>query len=311
MDEPHKLLVGHHSMRQHNLAARLGLRIQKVAFRPEPSIGGRHDFLANSVQRRVSYLSKKLLEIVKQHPRSVGKHRHRRVRPHRPHRLFAVLRHRSHEHSQLFMGVAEAKLPLSQICPKTASPNTPSPKTARPFQLMCRQVVQIYLVVVQPSLIRPCRSQLGFDLLVTDDAPFVGVHEEHPPRLQPPLLHHFRLRHIHHPHFRCHDHQPFTSHPIAAGAQAVAIQHRAYHLAVGESDGGRAVPRLHQRGVIAIERFEVGRHGFVILPRLRDHHQHSLLEGIAAQMQKLQAFVKASSVGELRRADRKDALYVA
>ena len=214
------------------------------------------------------------------------------------------------------MGVAEAKLPLSQICrdtacPKTACPDTALPKTARPFQLMRRQVVQIYLVVVQPSLIRPCRSEFGFDLPVTDDAPFVGVHEEHPPRLQPPLLHHFRLRHIHHAHFRCHDHQPFTGHPIAAGAQAVAIQHRTYHLAVGEGDGGRAVPRLHQRGMIAIERFEVGRHGFVILPRLRDHHQHGLLEGIAAQMQKLQAFVKASGVGEIWSANRKDALYVA
>ena len=214
------------------------------------------------------------------------------------------------------MGIAEAKLPLSQICRdiallNTALPDTARSKAARPLHLMRRQVVQIYLVLVQPSLIRPRRSELGFDLPITNDAPLVGVHEEHPPRLQPPLLHHFRLRHFHHPHFRCHDHQPFTSHPIAAGAQAVAIQHCAYHLAVGEGDGGRAVPRLHQRSVIAIERFEVGGHGFVILPRLRDHHQHGLLEGIAAQMQKLQAFVKAGSVGELRRADRKDALYVA
>ena len=49
----------------------------------------------------------------------------------------------------------------------------------------------------------------------------------------------------------------------------------------------------------------------MILPRFGDHHQHSLLKGIASQMQKLQAFVKAGSVGELGRADREDALYVA
>ena len=52
-------------------------------------------------------------------------------------------------------------------------------------------------------------------------------------------------------------------HP-AAGAQAVAVERRADDAAVGEADGGRAVPRLHEAGVEGVEALELvgaGRRG--------------------------------------------------
>ncbi len=43
-----------------------------------------------------------------------------------------------------------------------------------------------------------------------------------------------------------HDHAVVVRQVIAAGAQAVAVEHRADVVAVGEDDRRRAVPRLHQ-----------------------------------------------------------------
>ena len=43
-------------------------------------------------------------------------------------------------------------------------------------------------------------------------------------------------------------------HVVARRPQAVAIEHRADHAAVGEGNRRRAVPRLHQRRVVLVER---------------------------------------------------------
>ena len=48
--------------------------------------------------------------------------------------------------------------------------------------------------------------------------------------------------------------QAVVGDPVAAGAQAVAVEHRADLGAVGEHHAGGAVPRLHQRGVELVER---------------------------------------------------------
>ena len=42
---------------------------------------------------------------------------------------------------------------------------------------------------------------------------------------------------------------------VAGGAQAVAVKHGANGFAIGKGQGGRAVPRLHQTGVIFVEIF--------------------------------------------------------
>ena len=53
---------------------------------------------------------------------------------------------------------------------------------------------------------------------------------------------------------RRHHDEVVVGDPVAARAQAVAVEHGADHRAVGERDAGRAVPRLHQRRVEAVER---------------------------------------------------------
>jgi hypothetical protein len=50
-------------------------------------------------------------------------------------------------------------------------------------------------------------------------------------------------------------------HVVARGPEAVAVEHGADDGAVGERDRRRAVPRLHQRRVVLVERAALRAHG--------------------------------------------------
>ncbi len=60
-------------------------------------------------------------------------------------------------------------------------------------------------------------------------------------------------REIEHADFGSHDDQVVLGDVVARRPQAVAIQHRADLPAVGEGDRGRAIPGLHQAGVVLVE----------------------------------------------------------
>ena len=61
-------------------------------------------------------------------------------------------------------------------------------------------------------------------------------------------------------------------------------------------------------GVEAVEvALPVG-HRLVVLPRLRDHHQHGVGQRVAAEVQQLEHLVEAGRVGAARRADREGPL---
>jgi hypothetical protein len=87
------------------------------------------------------------------------------------------------------------------------------------------------------------------DLVVADDAPLRGIHQEHAPRLQARFVRaHSPAGGIaEHADFGRHHHHVIFGHIVARRAQTVAVEHRADDRAVGEADRGRAVPRLHQR----------------------------------------------------------------
>ena len=105
-----------------------------------------------------------------------------------------------------------------------------------------------------------CVGELGLDLVVGDDAALRGVDEEDLARLEPALAHDLLGRHVEHADLRRHDHAVVVGDPVARRAQAVAVEHRADHGAVGERDRRRTVPRLHQRRVVAVERLALGVH---------------------------------------------------
>ena len=131
-------------------------------------------------------------------------------------RLFAVCRHRQHQHAQIFVGVAEGALAHDdgvQI----------GFVDARRF----RQTVQRDLIVLEPLAVGLPAPQAFFDFLVGDDAAFDGIHQQHAARLQPAFeLDFFRL-HGENTGFRRQDHQAIVRHQITRRTQPVAIERRA------------------------------------------------------------------------------------
>ena len=91
---------------------------------------------------------------------------------------------------------------------------------------------------------------------------------------------------------RAHDHQPVVGDGIARGPQSVAVEGRAHQMAVQERHGGRAVPRLHQAGMIMIESFHVRGNLDRVFPGLRNHHQQSVMDRSARARQQLQGVIE-------------------
>ena len=90
----------------------------------------------------------------------------------------------------------------------------------------------------------------------------------------------------------------------ARGAQAVAVERRADLAAIGEGDRGRAVPRLHQRGMIFIEGAALGIHQRIAGPGFGDQHHHRVGEAVAAREQQFERIVEAGGVRLAVRDDR-------
>ena len=149
------------------------------------------------------------------------------------------------------------------------------------------EVVQVDQVPVQPLPVGPRRGQAGLDLVVPDDPALRGVDEEHPARLQPPLLDHLACGDVHHADLAGHHHQVVARDPVPAGPEAVAIQDGADHGAVCEGDRGRAVPGLHEGCVVLVEGPALVGHLGVVLPRFRDHHQDCLGKRVSTQDEEL------------------------
>ena len=149
-------------------------------------------------------------------------------------------------------------------------------------------------------------GELGLDLVVLDDAVLGGVDEEHPAGLEAALADDLGGVDVEDADLGAEDDEAVVGDPVAAGAQTVAVEDRADLGAVGEGDAGRAVPGLHHRGVELVEGAAGRVHGVVVLPRLRDHHQHGVRQRAAAEVEQFQHLVEGRGVGGVRRADRED-----
>lgn len=95
---------------------------------------------------------------------------------------------------------------------------------------------------------------------------------------QAALAGHFFRGNVRYARFRGQDENIVRGQRVAGGAQAVAVQHGARVDAVGEDDGGRAVPRLHQGGMVFKEAAHVRPQMVVDAPGLRHEHEHGVAQ---------------------------------
>ena len=170
------------------------------------------------------------------------------------------------------------------------------------------QVLELDQVLLQPRRVRLGRGDALLQLVVGDDALLAGVDEEHAPRLQPPLLLHVLDRDVEHAHLGGHHHQAVVGDVVAGRTQAVAVQGGAHDLAVGEGDGGRAVPGLHDAGVELVEGLLLRAHRLVLGPGLRDHHHHGVRQRAPREVQQLEHVVEHGRVGAVGVDDGEDLL---
>ena len=147
------------------------------------------------------------------------------------------------------------------------------------------QIGDVDQALFDPFLVGPSGGQRGLNLLVLNNATGLHVHQEHTPRLYARALHNVLRRDIQDTSFGGHHHQALVGHPDAPRAQTIAIQGGTDDLAVGKADGSGAVPRLHQAGVVLVERANLRAEVVVVLPGLWNHHHDRVREAATTEMQ--------------------------
>ena len=278
-----------------------GLRLEQIALRAEARLGGGDDFLADAVDRRIGDLREQLLEVVVEQLRLVREHGERRVVAHRADGFDAVAAPSARAACADLRTCSRRRSGAAAAC-RDPAPALPAPPADPSRCTRCSS---------SHCAIRTLAGDLALDLLVVDDAALLGVDEEHAARLQAALAARTSSGgNVEHAGFGGHDHQVVLGDVVARGAQAVAIEHRADLLAVGEGDRGRAVPRLHQAGVIFVERPLRVVHALVVRPRLRNHHHHRVRQRAAGQHQQFERVVEHRRVAAVRVDDRQDLLDV-
>ncbi len=243
-----------------------------------------HEFLADRIDRRVRHLREQLLEVVVENLRTVREHRQRGIVAHRTERLLAVLSHRRQQQLHILLRIPEHLLAVQQ-------------RDLR-WRRRCwlGHVVEAQPAPVDPFAIRLLRGQGSLQFLVVDDAALIQVDQQHLSRLQTPLLDDSRLGNVEHANFRGHDDKVVVSDDKARRPQAVAVERGADLAAVGECHRRRAVPRLHQRRVVFVERATILVHQRIARPRLGNHHHHRVRQRIPAHDKQFQRVVERGRV---------------
>ncbi|MNI10564.1 hypothetical protein D3C73_636810 [compost metagenome] len=261
--------------------------VQQVGLGADERHQRHHQLFADGVDGRVRDLREQLAEIVVERLGAVGQHGQRGVVAHRADHFLARGRHGFQDELVVFLGPAEGLLAVQQRHGRLRG-NGGLARRGQRFQLD--------LQALDPLAVRAAVGQLQLDFGVVDDAALFQVDQEHLARLQAPLLDDAVFRNRQRAGFGRQDDHVVIGDQIAGGAQAVAVQRGADLAAIGECDGGGAVPRLHHGGVIFVERAARLVHLRVLFPGFRDHHHHGVGQRVARIHQQFQAVVERSGV---------------
>ena len=164
--------------------------------------------------------------------------------------------------------------------------------------------------LVEPLAVRRAAGDLRLDLLVLDDPAAGQVDQEQVAGLQATLAQDVLGRLVEHAGLGGEDDPAVLRLHPAAGAQAVAVERRADHGAVGEGDRRRAVPRLGQAAVEGIEAAELVAHVLAVVVGLGDHHHHRVRQRPACEHEQLEHVVEVGRVRACRADDRQHLVQV-
>ena len=243
--------------------------LQQVPVVPDIDGGVGDHLLPDGVNGRVGDLGEELLEVVEEGLPLVIQHCQGNVDAHSGGGLRPGAGHGEDGVPHVLIGIAEGLLEPGKLLPAPG---------LHPV-VGDGQVGEVDQVPVQPLPVGLPGGVGLLELVIADEPPLAGVHQQHPAGPEPGFLHHLLRRDVQHPHLGGEDEAAVRRQIVPGGAQAVAVQHRPHHIAVGKENRGRAVPGLHEDGVVLVEIPLGPGEGLVPLPGLRngDHHRQGEL----------------------------------
>ena len=278
----------------------LRLLLQQIAAGAHVHRGVGDDLLPDGVHGGIGHLGEQLLEVAEQGLVLFRQHRQRRVHAHGGGGLRPVPGHGEDGVLHLLIGVAEGL--VQPVPPLLGGPLHPPVGDG--------EIPQVHQMGVQPLAVGLLAGVPLLHLRVVHQPPGGEIRQQHPPRLEPGLLHDPLRRDVQHPHLGGEDQLVVGGEIPPAGPQAVPVQHGAHHVPVGEHDGRRAVPGLHHGGVIVVEVPLLPAHLPVVGPGLGNAHHHRLGQGDAVHQQELQSVVQHGGVGAALVHHRQDLVHL-
>ena len=281
--------LGEVAARQHRLchgqaAGVIRRLVEQVALGADGRAQAHHERLALRVDGRVRDLGEELLEESAQQPRTARERGQRGVDAHRGERLLAVARHRRDDVAQLLVAVAEeAQIALERVL-------------GRRLDRRGGDVLEVDLLLVEEGAVGATAGERALDLLVTADAPGLGVDDQHLPGPQPVVDDDVGRVEVEHAGLGREHEQPVARDLVAARAQAVAVERRARLAPVAERDRRGAVPRLEHARVELVERAQVVCHGRRLAPGGRDQHRERVRGRAAGEHEQLEGGVECGRV---------------
>ena len=158
------------------------------------------------------------------------------------------------------------------------------------------QILELILGRLKPFGIGFAGRKRRLDFLILNDAALLKVNQQHLAGLKPPFAQDILFFDRQNTRFRRHDDIVIIGHAKACRAQSVAVECRANLAAIGKGNRRRAVPWLHQRGMIFVKSLAPGIHQRIARPGFRDQHHHGLRERIAACEQQFERIVEAGRI---------------
>ena len=266
-----EVFIQEHGMLQLQLGAVKMRFVKKVALAADEAHERHDQMFPVGVDGWIGDLGEELLEIVVEKLRAVRQHGKGGVVPHGKYGFLGVLRHGLQHDGDLFAAVAVEPLTRKKRSPVDAH------RTRR-----LKETLEFDPVLFEPVPVGLAPGYGRLDFIIVEDAVAGSIDQEHLSRCQASLLQDLFGRDVEHAHLGGHDHLAALGDDIAGRPQTVAVEGGADFYAIGKGKGGRAVPRLHDRGMVFVKCPFVFADVVLGAERLGHHHGHGMLDGAAA-----------------------------
>ena len=252
------LLVEQWALQANQLAGRTGV-LEQVAVVAQIERGRGDHVLAQGIDRRIRDLGEQLIEIVVEGARLLGQAGQRRIDAHRGERRLALLGHGTHDLVNIIPVIPE----LSHTHGGGHLGVLGRRRRGRPIERVDGQ-----RLLGNPITVGLFLGVTGAQLVVVDDAAAGKVDLEHLARPQTAARQDVLGAHLDGAHLARQHKATVARHIVAGGAQAVTVEGGTQRATVGKGDGRRAIPRLHEHGLVSVVGAALLAQAVVVVPRL-------------------------------------------